>query len=328
MVFPDSQNLSGDPYVAMALAAQVTTRIRLGTGVTNPFTRHPAATASSIATVQVVSEGRAVLGIGRGDSSLAYLGLAPAPLRAFERYLRQLQGFLKGEDVEVDPSWGFGATRIDAGTLPLAKSAPARNEWIGRSRQTKVPVDVVASGPKVIAIGARLADRLTFAVGADPERVGWALATARRAREDSGLDPDGVSYGAYVNVVAHPDPGVARALASGGLVSFARFSAMHGTATGPVKDDDRAVMEKIAPSYDMTHHFSNEGAQRQVLTDDFSDRYGILGPKDECIDRLSSLTALGIGRLVVIGPAMGADRAAGTEARARFVEEVMPALRP
>ena len=46
----DSQNLSGDCYVALALAATGTGRIKLGTGVTNPFTRHPAVTACAIAT--------------------------------------------------------------------------------------------------------------------------------------------------------------------------------------------------------------------------------------------------------------------------------------
>ena len=83
----DSQNLAGDCYVALAQAAAATERIQLGTGVTNPFTRHPAVTASAIASVHAASGGRAVLGIGRGDSALAHLGLAPAPVPLFERYL-------------------------------------------------------------------------------------------------------------------------------------------------------------------------------------------------------------------------------------------------
>src|SRR5215218_1336291 len=98
----DSQNLSGDPYVALALAAKVTSRLGLATGVTNPYTRHPAATACSIASVQAVSGGRAVLGIGRGDSALAHLGLAPAPVAVFGDYLRRVQGYLRGEDVAFD----------------------------------------------------------------------------------------------------------------------------------------------------------------------------------------------------------------------------------
>src|SRR5258707_569605 len=77
--FTDTQNLSGDPYAGLALAARATAHIKLGTGVTNPVTRHAAVTATSIATIQVESGGRAELGIGRGDSSMGYLGREPAP---------------------------------------------------------------------------------------------------------------------------------------------------------------------------------------------------------------------------------------------------------
>ena len=62
LVFADTQNLSGDPYTGLSLAAKATERLKLGTGVTNPVTRHPAVTASAIMTVQVESDGRAELG--------------------------------------------------------------------------------------------------------------------------------------------------------------------------------------------------------------------------------------------------------------------------
>ena len=93
----NSQNLSGDPYVALAMAATATKRIGLGTGVTNNVTRLAAVTACSIASIQRLSGGRAVLGIGRGGSALAHLGRAPSRLAPFERYLRQLQAYLRGE---------------------------------------------------------------------------------------------------------------------------------------------------------------------------------------------------------------------------------------
>ena len=67
----DVQSASGDMYVAMTLAAMATERIKIGSDVTNPLTRHPVITAGAIASVQRVSDGRAVLGIGRGDSALA-----------------------------------------------------------------------------------------------------------------------------------------------------------------------------------------------------------------------------------------------------------------
>src|SRR5215470_6073891 len=64
VTFTDSQNLIGDPFVAVALAAAATENLRFATGVTNAFTRHPAALANVAVTVQETSGGRFVLGIG------------------------------------------------------------------------------------------------------------------------------------------------------------------------------------------------------------------------------------------------------------------------
>ena len=99
LLFTDSQNHNGDCYAALAIAAKATKRIGLGTGVTNPYTRHAAVTASAISTIQVESNGRAVLGVGRGDSAMARLGLRPTPLKQFETYLSNLQSYLRGEEV-------------------------------------------------------------------------------------------------------------------------------------------------------------------------------------------------------------------------------------
>jgi 5,10-methylenetetrahydromethanopterin reductase len=100
LTFTDSQHLAGDPYGTLCLAARATETLGLATGVTPPGTRHPAVTASAIATVQVESDGRAVLGIGRGDSALALLGRRPVGVAAFEEYLVQVQAYLRGEEVE------------------------------------------------------------------------------------------------------------------------------------------------------------------------------------------------------------------------------------
>ena len=70
LLCPDTQNLSPDPFSQLALAAQTTTRLKLGTGVTNPVTRDAAVTACALATLQAESQGRVICGIGRGDRIL------------------------------------------------------------------------------------------------------------------------------------------------------------------------------------------------------------------------------------------------------------------
>lgn len=322
----DSQNLSGDPYVALALAATATSRIGLATGVTNPYTRHPAATASSIGSVQAVSKGRAVLGIGRGDSALAHLGLAPAPVALFASYLRRLQGYLRGDDVPFAEAAAGADDVASVDALGLGDQPTAsRIEWL--RKLPKVPVDVAATGPKVIELAAVVADRITFALGADVERLQWGMELARSARAAAGGDPATLSFGAYVNVAVHDDVTVARRLVAGGLSTLARFNVMHGRTAGPHAAGAEEVLRELHERYDMNHHTQSGSVQSQVLTDDFVDRYAVVGPAAGAVARLRTLAALGIDRFVV----MGAGRAPGLDDEARVAQtllaaEVVPAL--
>jgi 5,10-methylenetetrahydromethanopterin reductase len=313
----DSQNLAGDCYVALAQAADATERIRLGTGVTNPYTRHPAVTASAIASVHASSGGRAVLGIGRGDSALAHLGLAPAPVDVFERYLAQLQAYLRGEEVAFEELTDEAVA--DVGSLGLAGAPTAsRLHWLPPDLP-KVPVTVAATGPKVIDAAARTADRITFALGADLERVTWGVERARAIRPD-------IELGAFVNVVCHDDLATARALASGGMSTFARFNVMHGTTHGPMADGERGLLQEVHDAYDMRRHTQAGSPQAERLTDSFAQTFAVLGPADQCIQRLHALTDLGLGHLVIVGPSLGSDPNEARAAHQRFVAEVLPAL--
>src|SRR5262245_41928611 len=204
LILPDSQNLAPEVWGQLTLAAKATTRIRLGPGVTNSVTRDAAVTASAALSLQVVSEGRAVLGIGRGDSSVQRIGRTQDPVGAFERYLAAVQGYLRGEAVDRE---GFAS----------------QLEWLPRAGVAKVPVEVAATGPRVIEAAARHADHICLAVGADPDYVGEKLAYARRAVETAGRDPASLRYGAYVTCVLHDDLAAARDAVRGAATTFARI---------------------------------------------------------------------------------------------------------
>src|SRR4029434_1566630 len=81
---PDSQLRRRDTYVLMAAAARVTERILLATLLSNPVNRHPAVTASSIATVDELAPGRTLLGWGVGDTAVRLAGLQTARVRELE----------------------------------------------------------------------------------------------------------------------------------------------------------------------------------------------------------------------------------------------------
>jgi len=326
MAVVDSQNLSGDAYVALTLAAGATERLGLATGVTNPVTRHPAVTASAIASVQVVSGGRAALGIGRGDSALAHLGRAPARVATFERYLAAVQAYLRGDAVAFDDLDFHERIAPPVESLRLADTPRhSRLHWLDRSLP-RVPVEVAATGPRVIAAAARTADRVMFALGADPERIAWGIEQARRARREAGLPEDGLAFGAYVNAVCHPDVATARRLVAGGLTTFARFAVLHGRTQGPVTTEQAEVLGRIHEAYDMREHTRADSDHTAALTPTFVDRYAIVGPPAHCLERIDELGRLGLDKLVVIGPTAGADRAEAARAAECLAKEVLPAV--
>lgn len=323
-MFMDSQSLCADPYARMAVWAVSTEKLKLSTGVTNPSTRHPAVTAAAAATLQSISGGRAVLGIGRGDSALAYLGHAPANLAVFRRTLSDLQTLLSGAEVAFG-AHDVGASSLDTLSLGDRPSA-CRLNWLPAG-MPKVPLDVAATGPKVIEMSAPIAEQVTFSVGAIPERMSWALELARTARRKQGLAEDGSSYGAQIIVVCHPDLEAVRARATNMVAPLARFQVIQGDAAGPQNDNDQANFAAIRSGYDMTAHgsLSHDKIKGATLSWDFVRRFAIVGPPDHCIQRLLELASLGIERFVIVGP--GFHPESQPTGRGLFVREVMPAVR-
>lgn len=302
MLVADSQNLNADVWVELALAVARTETLRLGPGVTNPATRHPAVTASAAATLQEESRGRAVLGYGRGDSALAQIGRQPVPVTEFERGLETVVGLLRGEEV-----------RLEDGT-------PTRIGWIGESSQRCVPVAVAASGPHVIAAGARHAQMLDFTVGAERERLRWAVSTARAVERE-----EAVSLGAYLNVAVDPDRVRARELVRGNTAILARF-ATEGAPPDGLSDVTRQGIGRLASSYDESQHGQRSSAAARALSDAFIDRFAVCGPAEEVVDRLAGLADLGIERVIVVPGSLDADPAALRESDERFAAEVLPHL--
>lgn len=318
----DSQCLISDPYVALALAAAATSRLGLGVGVTNPVTRHAAVTASAIASVQEASGGRATLGIGRGNSSLAFLGAWPASLGDFEDYVRLLQGFLVGDAAPVAEllARGDGLSALDRTTLGRAPDE-ARLQWLDRS-VAKVPVEVAATGARAIAIAARRADRLSISVGANAGRIAATLALARAAASAAGRAAP-LPVTAYVSLACLDDMARARRLAAPDVAMHAHIATASPSNLESMSESERRVTARIAASYDMTRH-ARHGAQTEALDDAFIDTHAIVGPAGACVARLRALAELGLDRLVVmLAPPLKGDAKASYEGVAG---KVLPAF--
>jgi 5,10-methylenetetrahydromethanopterin reductase len=278
LLLADSQNLTPDVFVALTMAAAATNRLELGTAVTNPVTRHPAVVAAAISSLQVASRGRAVLGLGRGDSALLQLGLRPQARLAFQSDARRIRSYLNGETVD------------EAGY-------PSRIQWLPASNYRRVPLQIFASGPLLTADAALVADRLTVVVGARPERISARVETAKASRRAAGLDPEGLDVGAYLIVGVDDDLARARDLVRGNVGIFAHFQ-RDDTALDPA---DKAVVATVTQRWEEATHGLAVSAQSSALTDEFLDNFAVVGSHDECVTRLRGLLQLGMDHLVLIG---------------------------
>ena len=289
MVLADTQCLTPEVWSQLMLVAVNTDKIEIGTGVTNPVSRDPAVTASAALGIQIQSGGRLVIGIGRGDSSMGKIGSKPASPVLFETYIRQLRDYLDGKEVDRHGN-------------------PSRIEWLDQCEVPYVPIEVAATGPKVIELAARAADRICFAVGADEERLADCIARARDAAAAAGRDPDQLKLGAYINCVIHPDESVARSAIRGGLSVFAHFSGFKGMDISALPDYVKNAAGHLRDGYDMRDHARADGANAQALDHQFIHRFGIAGSAEMAEQRLRNLKALGLDFLRVVPGSKDAPR--------------------
>jgi 5,10-methylenetetrahydromethanopterin reductase len=168
----DSSLHARNSYAYLTLAATRSTRLMLGTAVTNPLTRHPAITAAAAATVDEISGGRMVMGIGAGDRPLLALGMKPASVDSLRASIAALRALWSGAHVDMQDA----AFTLRAAHLRF----PARAD---------IPVFISASGPRTLELAGEIADGVILLVGLFPEALAWALehidrgaATARRDR--------------------------------------------------------------------------------------------------------------------------------------------------
>lgn len=191
-VFASSHYNNRDPFVALSRVAAATDEVRVGPGVANPYETHPAALASRVATLDEVSDGRAVFGVGAGDAStLSNLGYdRERPLRRVLETFRVARRLWDGERVDHDGTF----TAHDAGL----------NYDAG-----EVPVYVGAQGPHMVRMAAKHADGVLLNA-AHPDDFAWAadrVAEGLDARSDSRGAFD---FAAYASVSVAADAEAAR----------------------------------------------------------------------------------------------------------------------
>jgi 5,10-methylenetetrahydromethanopterin reductase len=282
LLTPDTQNLVADPYGQLSLAAAGTTKLKLGTGVTNPVTRAAAVTAGAMATLQIESGGRAICGLGRGDSSAAHIGRRQANTRELREYALAIQSYVRGGDVMI----GDKLTTM---------------RWIEPGDMPPVPVDIACTGPRTIRMAADVADRISFAVGSVPERIDWALDVLNQRLAETGRDRSEISVGAYINLVCDPDETRAIELARTITGLVAHFTGMEHASVDHLPPRLKPLAVKLKSQYDMKHHAQRAGSHLDLVDDAFVDWFAIAGPAQKCTDRLGALIDKGLEHVYILG---------------------------
>ncbi len=163
----DSSTHAGDCYVYATLALQATSRITVGTAVTNPLTRHPAITANAFRSLSQLAPGRVVCGIGVGDRPLYELGLPMARIAALRETIDVMRRLWRGETVDAEvATWQLVAAHL-------------------RSPVPEPPVYVSASQPRALELTGEVADGLILLAGLFPEGLAFAREHVARGRARS-----------------------------------------------------------------------------------------------------------------------------------------------
>lgn len=274
----DSPALYTDVWVALALAAERTTRIGLGPAVLVPSLRHPMTNAAAIAGLCALAPGRVAVAVGAGFTGRHALGQRPMRWSEVEAYVRTVRGLLAGETVE----WESAQIRM------------LHPEGFGFPRPVDVPFLIGAAGPRGTAVAKAVGDGIFATSVPNAEATGWHVlvqfGTVLRAGEDlrSARVLDAAGPGLAVAYHARYERGGAAAVLG-----------MPGGAAWV------AGVEAISPAY--RHLVTHEGhlvhlndRDRTALAEgaDLLGRFTLTGTPEALRERVATLAATGVTELV------------------------------
>ncbi len=304
---PDSPMLLSNPWAALALVAQKTRRMRIGTGVAVPGLRTAPDTANGIATINRLAPGRTFLGIGTGNTAMRTLGRKPMRVRPFREYIQVVRGLLNGEEVD------YGEAGL---SHPIRFQNPAEGYYeIG----SQIPIHVGGFGPRAQALAGELGDGLITGIPRGGT-VTDALANVRAGAEQAGRELCDFFTSALVNLVLL-EPG--ETLRSERVVARCGSSIMANVhyLVDLAKETGGEPPEYIKPIWDeylafhatrdaqrrhqklhASHYSYLESEEARFVTPELIRAFCIVGQPDEIIEQLLSLEREGLDGISFIPP--------------------------
>ncbi len=269
----DSQVSMKDVHVALTVAAMATKKIQLGTGVTNPLTRHITVTANAIAGVDEVSGGRALLGLGSGDSAVFPLGWKPTPIDDMRVFLREVRQLLNGQEVSLQGH----TVRLTGITRP-------------------VPIFVAASQPRMLTLAGEQADGVIILGAADVALTQWQLERVHRGAREAGRDPNKIFVDLWLGISMSNDRRQAledvKAFATSQARWFSQWKELP-PPLAPFADE----FKRAFSAYKFSDHLSRHAEHAHSVSDRFADFVALAGPAESCLARIKELQAVKVDRI-------------------------------
>ena len=304
----DSQMIWSDCYATLALAADRTDRIRLGTGVAISGTRPAPVTAAAIGTINALAPGRTFLGVGAGNTALRIMGAPPQRIEEFDRYLSDLAPLIRGEEAHVE---------IRGRERPIRHLMPDRGFV---NFEDPIPLYVSGFGPRSLGLAGRHGDGAVVALppNAAVMESFWKAIEAGASSAGRALDRS-CFYTTALTTISLLDPGetadsprvreecgaFAMATLHYAYDQWRQFGQSPPGFLAEVWDDYCAMLEAV-PN-DRLHQRIHAGHNCWVLPEEerFVSRALIeatclVGSADQLIERLQGFAAAGLDQIMLL----------------------------
>ena len=303
---PD-ERFERSPYVVLALAAGATKGSRLGVSVTNPYTRHPLITGSAVATLNELSGGRAVLGLGAGASTLFErhgMERPHLPTVAIREAVEMLRPFLEGRRVDQ-----AGRTHRLTGADIDFESRP-------------VPIYVAARGPRLLQLAGVVADGVIVGSLTSEEGLRYVLGNVELGLERSGRGMDELEVVLWAYTAISEDGAEARGRVRG-LVASSMWSSRSilsrlGVDLEYWKPLEKEMKDGLRRGMPPNRVYSSAAAR---LNDGLIDAWSLAGDVDSVARRVKTAFRAGVDQVAIL--AMGESRGERMETQRVFAEGVM-----
>lgn len=267
-----------DPYVLLAAGAAATSQMVFGPLLETPVLRPPAVAAGSIATVDTVAPGRAMLTYGVGDTAVRWLGLRPSKVDELEQAC-------------VDARRYLAAERLEVGAAEEAWLRHGRRARAKTGQERPVPVWLAAGGPRTLRMAGRVADGVFIRVGTHPANLRTAVDAIRSGAAEAGRSPDDIDLAVIVHTASTQDPAEIRAMSRAMAAGFYEYSpALFSQAgfewNGP---DIEELKKQIWPDFHHANDLVQAGGLVDFLPDEVARSFSFCGSPSAITDQLKTV---------------------------------------